>query len=538
MAFTVKSKRLRRGLFAAIVFLLVLSGAANAANTYTSTAHGNSTSGVDRNAIGANSDPTMSVYGKGNCAHCHEQHASIEGAEPTPPAAEGATKHMLFRSNFGATDRNQLCFHCHEQLTVSSTATGYGRYDVYRGQTTYDDSAHDDSAGFIWPDSAAGGAPRENDAGNCLNCHNPHGHDDGSGVISSMLFKREENLCLECHDGNPAADNISAKVGVGQSYKHNVSGYSGLHAAGETLANISASKHVECGDCHNPHAAGSTKHTAGTTGNAVSDVLKNVAGASATFGTPDWSTGTGTTYSRTDSATKEYEICFKCHAKANTNYASWGGAGAAAWTDVGLEFNTNNAAYHPVAGPLSSPLDAAQLTGPWSPGGTMYCSDCHGFETSAGGAEGPHGSNVKWMLTGSNTAWPYTSSSYNGTSSGGTFFYLNGTTTDLFCLNCHPSPTSASSNSVHRKDDHWSSTYGRCVSCHIRVPHGGKVSRLIAADNSGSGLPSRYYPDGNGGGTRYLQRYRKTSKDSYAKNNCKASCAGDHNSNISPYESW
>jgi len=54
------------------------SGLAYAANEYTNSTYGNTTSGVDRTST--------NQYAASNCAHCHEQHASIGGAEPAPNA--------------------------------------------------------------------------------------------------------------------------------------------------------------------------------------------------------------------------------------------------------------------------------------------------------------------------------------------------------------------------------------------------------------------------------------------------------------------
>jgi hypothetical protein len=136
---------------------------------------------------------------------------------------------------------------------------------------------------------------------------------------------------------------------------------------------------------------------------------------------------------------------------------------------------------------------------------TMYCSDCHA-ESSAGSL-GPHGSSVKWMLKGPNKAWPYDTAAMNGGDSStlADFRILADATVGqdgvdgLFCLNCH---VMGGAGEVHTRGggatDHGGSA---CVTCHLRVPHGGKVSRLLAAtgDTAYPGpMPSRYAPNGNG----------------------------------------
>lgn len=268
------------------------------------------------------------------------------------------------------------------------------------------------------------------------------------------------------------------------------------------------------------------------------------------------------TYTAASAATKEYEICFKCHSGANTNYSSWGGtynASPLAWTDVGMEFDPNNKSGHPVVtglnnytnSPTPKALATAQLTSPWNVNvgtQTMYCSDCHSTDSTV--SSGPHASATRWMLAGTNKAWPYTLASNNGTSSG-TYRTLvsratgNGTVDGLFCLNCHP--LSLATNSAHNEGGHLSGGGGTpvgpyaCVICHIRVPHGGKISRLIAADNTGTGLPARYYPDGNGGGrlSTVLRKYTKANTPgNYQTSSCYVGCYADHNNSGNGTETW
>ena len=430
---------------AGLACTLLWAGTPLLAGDYRNSSHGSATSGVDRSTI----DSKYSAFSKGNCAHCHEQHASLEGVEPNPV----------------------------------------------------------------------------------------------TGAVPYATFAHEQDLCLACHDGSPALTNVQADIT--KANKHGGLLSDTAHHYGETLAELSTTKHVECVDCHNPHAAQTTLHTAGSNAIATNSLLLKVFGATPTWSTANW---TAPAVYTMQTATKEYEICFKCHSGANTNWASWGGTAATAWTDVALEFSPYNRAGHPIAAGLSSyansispkALVSAQLTSPWNVNmgtQTMYCSDCHASDSTVAG---PHGSATKWMLAGTNKAWPYTLAANNGTSAG-TFRTLSNSTTGsggtngLFCLNCHPATTSASSNSVHRKGDH--SGYS-CVACHIRVPHGSKVSRFITAN--GGGLPARYYPDGNGGGHSGFSQFRKStiSKDSYAKTACRSSCAGDHSSSVTSPESW
>jgi len=57
------------------IILFFAAGVA-CAGSYTESAHGNSIEGVNRTCL--------SVFVTGNCAHCHEQHASHDGSEANP----------------------------------------------------------------------------------------------------------------------------------------------------------------------------------------------------------------------------------------------------------------------------------------------------------------------------------------------------------------------------------------------------------------------------------------------------------------------
>lgn len=108
---------------ASLVCALLLSAPLTAqSGTYLDSAHGNSSYGVKRVGYG------FPDYTKGLCAHCHEQHASIDGAEPDP-AGGGPDKYMLLAENFsGAVQQpysqsHDVCFSCHYGVgTLQSTA--------------------------------------------------------------------------------------------------------------------------------------------------------------------------------------------------------------------------------------------------------------------------------------------------------------------------------------------------------------------------------------------------------------------------------
>lgn len=520
--------------------------------TYSITAHGNSTSGVNRQAVTVTPYPDASPYAVGHCGHCHEMHASVGGAEPTPPAAEGASSYAVFRTNYGATNKNELCFACHETFSLSGMTLSYGRYGIYQGKTKYgptpiSGSIHNTSSYMVWPETPPPG-PTYSDYGNCHNCHNPHGYRDSTGVIPSMLFARDSKTgdspnyemgCEACHDGSPSAAN-DIKTQLNKTYKHPTHTYNDRHTLPETGQPSGTSfgptnRHAECVDCHNPHGLGTngTTHTPQTSGNAVSDVLKNVWGVEPTW-PACWTQPTTFTVRKpptyTGGSLYEYQICFKCHSYFGLGTAtngipspSWTGPSGTTITDQAWEFNPNNKSAHPVVVGLSSqtgsstpkPLVAAQMTAPWATNlgtQTMYCSDCHGADDESTSAKGPHGSIRKYMLKGTGQYWP--------TNSDGTTLWKLSTTdaanTALFCKNCHPIYSSSSwKNDVHGESRH--SGYA-CVECHVAVPHGSKNSRLIAFSTD----PAPY--DYNNSYAK-ITSYTKRAPTSYSNSDCAAACS-------------
>ena len=457
------SSTLRNGILCLAVAVILLPPSNCTAGNYLSSAHGDTTSGVQRDS--------MTSYAVGNCAQCHEQHASVAGDEPDPDTGDNLGPGTYL----AAGTEEDLCLHCH----------GEG------GNTTNPDDITTD---------------------------------------------------------------IEKDYGHGPLTTASVMATAGNHRANEkSVTATSTSPHIECTDCHNPHLATTVTRTEGSNAITTNSPIQGVTGID--FDTfPTWSSSGTPNSGGYSTATKEYQICFKCHSSANTSLTGWNtslsiSGTSEAWTDVAMEFNPDNNAYHPIVAALPSDrqLQTDQLVNGWSPGDTMYCSDCHAGTLKVG----PHGSAFKWMLAGTNKAWPFASASDNGKDTG-TYRILysstigmvanNGTDDGLFCLNCHPidcyiggpppdrDGTYAASddrtNRVHIVSPH--NGYP-CVACHIRVPHGGKVSRFIAADNVSTAaeitIPDRYWADGEGGlysieSLRMKAFERVANPSDYASWNC------------------
>ena len=232
-------------------------------------------------------------------------------------------------------------------------------------------------------------------------------------------------------------------------------------------------------------------------------------------------------------ATTQWQACFKCHSAANTALATWN----ASYTDLAQDFNPRNQSYHPVIAPSATNatsgygntiLTAADMTNGWKPGDMMTCTDCHGNDDQGTGAShGPHASAVKYILKGPNTRWPFQA---NGTTrwTYGTRTTGQGTADGLFCLNCHSATlrsTPHSNQSQHNV---------ACTACHIRLPHGGKVKRLIRTTNT----PAPYADTGVAAS---LSAYNGGT----STNSCAAGCTSTHsatnlpaNTTTAPVNAW
>ena len=423
-----------------------------------------------------------------------------------------------------ANNGKTACLSCHDANGASSLGANAMRPFAASGDTTA-------PANVAWP--ATGGAHDGKMA--CFNCHGKSGAANttldpiynGHGSPSAKLLHdanyaaaTPNTYCYNCHDAASTDTNKSAK---------NIKGQFAL-----------ANKHTtaDCFDCHGDGtAAGNTanlhklkagNHTNATT---IAGNLASATGKGATWSAASaWPSTSNATFSTVNPATAEWQVCFKCH--AGTGFAT-GGTGSLSMTDLALEFNPNNQSYHPVIQPLPATgnrrLAATALTGGWTPGMVMTCTDCHATNQSS--SYGPHGSSVKWMLNPKTTGtkyynWPFQTAANNGSSTATNYLTGTGTTTSPtanFCFSCH---TWAGGGGAHTQRS--SGHAAKCVECHIRVPHGGKALRLLTG-YSGTTLPARYFPNGAGGGTPLMNGGSRPASGTMGESNCNASggiCGG------------
>lgn len=204
----------------------------------------------------------------------------------------------------------------------------------------------------------------------CAACHLGFDFSNGGGPYK----------CITCH-GPATSKPIGLKskginlkdvtVDFVKNYRHPVFDKRGIHSAREVLPEQSPDtpRHAECVDCHSPHFLSPDNKFAGLSGKRVGNFVSPV--------------------------TKEYELCYLCHAdSANLPVKS---------VNKRAEFNTGNPSFHPVEGEGKN-LAVISLLRPYREKKTaandisvIKCGDCHGSD-DANGPRGPHGSKYEGLL--------------------------------------------------------------------------------------------------------------------------------------------
>ncbi len=282
--------------------------------------------------------------------------------------------------------------------------------------------------------------------------------------------------------------NVTFQTGATGGTIHQVGNYAGIHKPSptdETKTYMTNNRHVECGDCHDPHAA------------TAANPLNGVSGVNPTNGAAG-SVPTAYASVIVTNADLQYQVCFKCH-------SDWAGFGTG--TNQAVEFNTNNVSYHWVendkgAAKASTTYGNFNMTYvyqmmPRYNGYTnaqlravkMRCSDCHGPDGADGGVtipEGPHGSALAHILKVPSGS-PY--NTWDNT--------VTPNSTNVWCFNCHDAgfvntgfsgEQNAATGGSHKFNAH--ASYA-CQFCHISLPHGNStLKRLLNPATFRTGINS------------------------------------------------
>lgn len=429
-------------------------------------------------------DPTVKlVSGKVECTTCHDPH--MPRNDPVVPM-------FLVRPN----SNGAICLGCHDPARMQPNALN--------GWTT---GSHATASNTV-PATATFGAYGTVASNACSNCHGAHNNTVGPRNLKAQ----EETACSPCHSGtnvSPALLNVISEFA--KTYSHPTTRVSGAHDPAESLP-VNSSRHAECADCHNSHAASAQ------TGTPVAPVAQaSLAGVS----------GYDTTGAQRP-ATREYQVCYKCHADSTNKPATStfgrtairypGGPMPATYPiqpprpadQYNLRLKFAGTIGHNVTGsnvvttansslrPYMLYVDGVtnNTSRPLTTSSVIYCTDCHNNNlarsSNGSGPNGPHGSAFPHLLQLNLFQEPA-----GGGSGGGT------TTAGALCNKCHNLAT------VRNQGPHGPhSSYG-CTTCHD--PHGvigGNAGANRAMLNFDTGVVTKattnfgYFYRGTGSGQK------------------------------------
>lgn len=288
----------------------------------------------------------------------------------------------------------------------------------------------------------------------CANCHRVH---SAEGRERLLRFRREEDNCFSCHDGGVARTNLASEFR--KPSVHPVGSFLGRHDPKEDPRTMP--RHVECADCHNPHAA--EAHVIRTPLTPPLGIVDPT-----TFGV----SGVDRNGQFVEDARFQYEICFKCHSERASRIRVDAVPREFTQTDTRLEFQPNNPSFHPVIAPRRN-ADVVSLIPPLRVGSQIRCTDCHNSDRAAGGAgagaAGPHGSIYSPLLIDNYSTRDLTTESARAYA---------------LCYRCHDRESILGDESFPLHSMHVVRGRTPCSACHDA--HG--VSRRQASSRNGTNL--------------------------------------------------
>lgn len=220
----------------------------------------------------------------------------------------------------------------------------------------------------------------------CTTCHMTHGAPENERLLRARAY----DLCITCHNGITARD-VAGETG--RRSGHRPSRFFNKHDPAEDPRAMPP--HVDCVDCHNPHAAQNNPF-------AMSQRLGNRTAPFAIYGM-EHVAGISLSGVPVEKAQRPYEVCFRCHSDNPVPIRDRIVRDREDLGNVRRQFQLTAASAHPItfaarrgAGDVPSLLPA--LRG----GGTIDCQDCHNNpdarELGGSGPNGPHGSRYPFLL--------------------------------------------------------------------------------------------------------------------------------------------
>ena len=354
----------------------------------------------------------VDIHGQMQCTTCHDPHT------------EDNPKFLVKDNMFSA-----LCVTCHQK-------TGWPGASHANANATWNGTGATPWPHTEWTTVAANG---------CENCHSPH----LAGQPERLLnYPIEEDNCLVCHNENVASTDIDTEIQ--KPYRHPVGSFLGIHDPMEDPGFMT--RHVECYDCHNPHAANASPASAP----AANGRLAGVSGITIEGA---W----------IDPVNNLYEVCFKCHAD-NPNVPAPTIQRQIFQPNIRMKLDPANPSYHPVVAPGQN-ANVPSLINPLTESSIIYCTDCHANNNGPGaggsGPAGPHGSSWPFLLE-------RRYSIADNRREDAPLYRL--------CYKCHSRDSILEDDSFDEHERHLDSVDASCSVCHD--PHGISATQGNAINNA------------------------------------------------------
>jgi len=470
--------------------------------------------------------PANTMVWEASCLNCHDTH-TVQGARRL--LREGTDSVSIPKSG-GNAAVEEACYQCHSPLGASILADVTTVPDIrtdfsllYHMPITDIEQAagtevHDiNDANFTEAPLNLGQNDLTNRHAECTDCHNPH------RVIKNRLFNTDPIIpdVSGTHPHNTAdlvggthtniiSGSLIGSFGVEPVYSNTAfgdtgnptsfeikSGYGGINALDTVNQTYVTREYQICLKCHSNYAYGTT----------TPDIPQlNASGP----GTPEYDPLTSIGIEYYTNQAMEFQAPF-----------THKGEVTASGTGSHVNFSTNNhRSWHPVMddtgrdGPTRTITTPTAFVTPWDNAigtQTMYCTDCHGSDTTGttvepiGGEDGnpwgPHGSTNRFLLKGT---WDGVTGFTGGTPGmmgggmgGGMGMGTPGTATaNALCLKCHAENVFLSTDTTltgfccgsgmmmgGNQDLHYlhNNRLGGllCTWCHAAVPHGWKNKALL-----------------------------------------------------------
>ncbi len=346
--------------------------------------------------------------GEMQCTTCHDPHDSPYDK-------------LLRISNIGS----QVCIECHQE-------TGWSLTSHSQSVATWNGQNQDPWSSSSYSTVGDNG---------CENCHIPHAVAGGPRLL---LHAAEEDNCADCHSGNVATDDIMSDINKFSS--HRVGDTTLVHDPVEPA--VIDIRHVECADCHDPHAT--------RAGRAPGDTPANVRGVNISG-------------SEVSAAVNTYEICLRCHGDSPSQPLARTPR-QHDQSNMRLKIQPGNPSFHPIASAGRNP-DVPSLITPLTETAIIGCTECHNSNSAASvggfGPEGPHGSTFEPLLSRNYITVDNTQESASNYA---------------LCYSCHSRNSILGDASFKEHDKHIRGEDTPCNACHD--PHGVSSTQGNSTNNS------------------------------------------------------